>query len=148
MTKEQVKMLIMAIKYCSKQREDEKFDINKRNTCFDIDYDKINKMIKDLKPKQSLLLQLFDHSVKKYHEDADVVIKVYQLYSKIQFSMKVFYINSAENTIHPMYIGFRGHSYELEFNHNSTKFGMEHRMQAAIDKIHHMCREHFYGKID
>ena len=141
-------MYHMAIKYAPEPKENEKYNVKvtKRKTKFDIDYDKINEMIKTLKPKRAIRLRLYDHSSKNYHEDVDLVIKAYTHFNRKLFSMKVFYVNNKENIIHPMMVEYMGRPYEAEFIANSTQFGMKKNMNEAIAKILSMCHKHFYVK--
>lgn len=150
MTNEEIlhDMYKMAIKYCPEPKEHERCNVKvtKRKTKFDIDYDKINELIKTLKPKRAILLRLYDHSSKNYHEDVDLVIKAYAHFNRKLFSMKVFYVNSAGKTIHPILVEHMGRSHELQANHESVEYGMRFQMQKSIDKILQMCHEHFYGE--
>ena len=100
--------------------------------------------IKHLNLGQTAVIRFYDYTNDDYKEDAYIVIKAYKHRDYRRFSMKVFYMNSKENVIHPMLLEAMGHSYELKFNDESIKYGMGWSIRNAIYNVLHMCYAYIY----
>ena len=111
----------------------------------DINYNEINTWIHDLMPGQNVIIRFYDYNTENYvMEDACITIKAYSNLIYRKFSLKVFYMNSKENVIHPMMVESMGHSYELKYNDESIRCGMGWGIRNAIENVLHMCYTNIY----
>ena len=142
-----IKVWNMIYRYSPKQEPLQQYSINsspKNKFIINVDYHIINTNIKHLNPGQTAVIRFYDYTNDDYKEDVYIVIKAYMHRDYRRFSMKVFYMNSKENVIHPMLLEAMGHSYELKFNDESIKYGMGWSIRNAIYNVLHMCYAYIY----
>ena len=130
-------------RYCPKYETFRQYNLRKDVTIH-VDFHEVNALIKNLKPKQAIIVRFYDYADENFKEDAYVVIKSYNHFTKRRFSLKVFYTNSQEKKIHQMFIERLGHSYELKYNDESVKSGMRWYIRNAIENTLHMCYTNIY----
>ena len=136
-------MWSMISRYCPNHKSFRQYNLRKDKDAH-IDFHEVNTLIRHLKPKQAIVLRFYDYADRRCKEDAYVVIKSYNQFTKRRFSMKVFYVNNQMKEIHPMMVECLGHSYELKYNDESTKCGMRWYIRNAIENTLHMCYTHIY----